>query len=482
MKLMKTILLFSFFFSVSFSLLAQFEIVGIDNAEKAARHFLEKQTRNNSYSIISRREIISGKNVLCYVFDLVPDGFVLVSSNTSLPPVIAFSRESRFGEMDNTNPLYSMAKANLTQKSNYNNLYSQKYIAQWNNLSGSSKSLDTTFQQWPATGDGWLTSNWTQNAPYSNFCPIDPVTSQRSIAGCPSIAMGQILNFHKTTNNTHFDDNDDYYHNYAGRQYWIDNDYIARGFPSFSQLNSYLDTLNEHYTNDIPLTNNDKAALTFACGVAATQVYTSSGSGTFGVNQAYEAYQRFNFTTASLLDTTNSDLFPRLIQNIKDTLPAHLAIVNQTSTSGHNVVVDGYNTDNYFHLNFGWGGSYNGWYLIPQEIPYSLTYIEGVVLDIMRIPTSVSEAKTTNTDVSVFPNPFNESTVIAYSLKNKTGTRLDIYDLTGKIIFSHIIDSEESGCHEISITLNLYPEGIYMYRFVADNKLYTGKLIKQKAR
>jgi hypothetical protein len=63
-------------------------------------------------------------------------------------------------------------------------------------------------------------------------------------------------------------------------------------------------------------------------------------------------------------------------------LPAHLAVVDSSETSGHNLVVDGYNTDDYYHLNFGWGGGSNGWYLLPDEIPYGLTVIEGVIVDI----------------------------------------------------------------------------------------------------
>jgi len=92
--------------------------------------------------------------------------------------------------------------------------------------------------------------------------------------------------------------------------------------------------------------------------------------------------QRFSCTQAVLLDTSDADLFPRLMQNMKDTLPAHLAIVDSAWSSGHNVVVDGYNTDGYYHLNFGWGGSYNACILVPQDIPYNLTVIEGVILDI----------------------------------------------------------------------------------------------------
>jgi hypothetical protein len=83
-----------------------------------------------------------------------------------------------------------------------------------------------------------------------------------------------------------------------------------------------------------------------------------------------------------LLTDADPDLYPRMSNNIKNALPVHLAVVTPAWDSGHNVVVDGYNTDDYYHLNFGWGGQYNGWYLLPTQIPYNLTVIEGAVVDI----------------------------------------------------------------------------------------------------
>jgi hypothetical protein len=178
-----------------------------------------------------------------------------------------------------------------------------------------------------------------------------------------------------------FNDSDDYYHNYINR-FWIDDDYEEYDFPSFPELNEYLDTLVNHYENQILLTGDDKATLNFACGVAATQVYTPEASGTFGVNQAYDAYIKFNCTTVELLDDNDVDLYERLSQNIKNAYPVHLAVITPTSPpSGHNLVVDGYNTDDFYHLNFGWGGTYDGWYLLPDELPLSLTVIEGVIVD-----------------------------------------------------------------------------------------------------
>jgi hypothetical protein len=194
--------------------------------------------------------------------------------------------------------------------------------------------------------------------------------------------MAQILNYHETINNIEFNDSDDYYHSYAGNNFWIDDDFIEYSFPSFPELNNYLDVLVNHWRNSVVLTDDDKAAINFACGVAATQVYHPQGSGTFGVNQAYDAYQRFNFEGIELLDESDPDLYDHLTSNMKDALPAHLAVVNEQWTVGHNLVVDGYNTDGFYHLNFGWGGSYDGWYLLPDDLPYELTVIEGIIINI----------------------------------------------------------------------------------------------------
>jgi len=71
------------------------------------------------------------------------------------------------------------------------------------------------------------------------------------------------------------------------------------------------------------------------------------------------------------------------MMNMVGALPAHLAVVVPDWSAGHNLVVDGYNTDDYYHLNFGWGGVWDGWYLLPEGIPFDLTVVEGVIVDIM---------------------------------------------------------------------------------------------------
>lgn len=334
-----------------------------------------------------------GGVVLCTVFSLRPAGFVVVSADDDLPPVVAYSFSDDIPRSGPQREKWlALIRMDLSLRLAQVSMLPEAAIAArreaWLTLiDGDPASVaQKRFEQWPAAGTtptgGWLEQNWHQGAPYNAMCPIDPVTGARSVAGCPAVAMAQILHYHHTTNHTRFSDDDDYFHGYSGRNFWIDDDYKIHDFASFPDLNAALEALLIRYRNGIPITNDDRAALTFACGVAAHQVYTSSVSGTFGVSQAVQAYTRFGVTGFELLGEFHPDLYARMADNMKHALPVHFAVLDPGGGSGHNLVVDGYNTDDYFHLNFGWGGSSNGWYLLPDEIPYSLTQVEGAIVDI----------------------------------------------------------------------------------------------------
>lgn len=279
-------------------------------------------------------------------------------------------------------------------------------------------------------GDDWLLkSHWTQDYPYNSMCPMDPVTNSASYAGCPAIAMGQIINYLRTTNGTRFDDNDDYHHGYYGRNYDIDDDWESLGFPSFPQLNEYLDQADSVYLAGGELSQELCAAIVFACGTACTQVYTSSGSGTFRVEQAYEAFQRFGFEDCVLFKEPTDEMHALLQQNLRDGYPAHLAVESEDLQSGHNVVVDGYReSDGKYHMNFGYGGSVDGWFSIPDpNFFYGLTKLEGIVLNI--IPQNASVNENIDNQFVIYPNPTKD--VIYFNLDGKE-LNYSIYNVSGQ--------------------------------------------------
>lgn len=423
--------------------------------------------------------------VLGFEYDLSPIGYLVLSADQSLPPVIAYSFNSDFsvkGEI--FNPLREILTTDLGIRMEY--LYLLPEDEKERNRLHWAALLEAVpgnrlFEQWPPPGStstgGWLETNWHQSNPYNMFCPMDNVNNARSVAGCPAVALAMIIHYQRNLNGTQFSDQDDYYHSYAGRQYWIDDDAQDWDFPAFPVLNQHFDSIEMKFPKHDPLSNEEKAALVFGCGVAARQVYTSQVSGTFGVDQAYDAYLRFGYDDAMLICDSDTSFYPQMKDDIKEGRPVHLAVLSNTGQGGHNVVADGYNTDEYYHLNFGWGGSYNGWYLLPDEIPYNLTIIEGAVVNIGSAFVAINEPATEkNPGIRIFPNPVKDYFFIdCPDLETDDGT-LTIWDLSGKMLLEKQM-SKGIALTEIDIS-DLKP-GMYLCRITSGNRSLMNKFIKE---
>ena len=319
--------------------------------------------------------------------------------------------------------------------------------------------------------DGFLTSHWTQNYPYNQLCPRDPLNGYSySYAGCPAIAMGQIINYLRTTQDTRFSDSDDYAHNYAGRKYIIDDDWVSLQFPSFPQLNVMLDSVDAFFLRGEELPDYLAAAVVFACGTACTQVYTSEGSGTFYVDQAFEAYKRFGFKDCLLFREPDSTMYATLISNLQAGYPAHLAVENPAGTVGHNVVVDGYReTDGKFHINFGYGGSLDDWYDIPDPgFYYGMTKVEGIILNIIptTTPSAVHESSHQH-PLEVYPNPVSDVLYIK-NLPCET-VNYSVFDVLGQKV--------SAGSSNGTVSVEGLEKGFYVLQVKGDEFLETAKFI-----
>ena len=325
---------------------------------------------------------------------------------------------------------------------------------------------------------GWtqnflLSTQWNQDYPYNQFCPADPLENyNHSYTGCPATAMGQIINYLRTTQNTRFDDGDDYYANYASRQFHIDDDWETYQFPSFPKLNELLDSVDATYQRGEDISDYLVAAVIFASGVACKQVFTASpnyGSGTFSVDQAFAAYQRFGFADCQLFRDPDETTYATLISNLQAGYPAHLAVENNAGTSGHNVVVDGYReSDGKFHVNFGWGGYRDNWYNIPDPngFSYGWTKIEGLILNIIPKNTAVHDF-TRQQPLEVYPNPVSD---VLY-IKNLPSEQVDysIFNVLGKMV--------ASGSSNGTIYVSGLEKGLYVLQIRGERFSKTAKFI-----
>ncbi|MBN2378898.1 C10 family peptidase [candidate division WOR-3 bacterium] len=353
------------------------------------------------------------QKLLGYIVELKPEGFIVISGNTSLDPVIAYSYHGIFSLQEHyRDEFLEIVRKDLAFRSDL--VFSSDFTSR-NRALNSMKTTQInaekwfeylsgqiTFQAtkfWPTQGStstgGWLETTWEQEAPYNNYCPKEPGSGKRCYVGCVAMAMAQVINYNSARrdyfHNVIFGAGDSYESDQTSPSIWIDADASVYNFPDFETLTGYLITLRTKYIADQNLNNNDIAALCFASGIPVKMQYSGSGSGTLTLWASGALKSKFGYTSSRYIKGDDEDFFDELSQNMKDSLPAILSMYNQEG-EGHAVVCDGLqirdNGDCAYHLNFGWGSDYPSnirfaWYIIPDGIPMGFNIIDGAVVDIV---------------------------------------------------------------------------------------------------
>lgn len=79
-----------------------------------------------------------------------------------------------------------------------------------------------------------------------------------------------------------------------------------------------------------------------------------------------------------------------------------------------------------------------------------------------------------------YPNPFNPTTTINYSIQKAGEVNLKVYDMLGTEVASLVNERQEAGNYSIEFNASDLPSGIYVYRLSAGNFVDTKKLILLK--
>jgi len=129
------------------------------------------------------------------------------------------------------------------------------------------------------------------------------------------------------------------------------------------------------------------------------------------------------------------------------------------------------------------------------EVPSILIYNETVLMyyDYGPDPAEIGmatadiwvgsdEKRITNNDLrmTIYPNPFQLSTVFSYSLEESGLVKLDIIDSFGRFVAELVNCYQHTGDHYISWNAEAVPAGIYYARLQADEKTRSGKLVKTR--
>ncbi len=89
-----------------------------------------------------------------------------------------------------------------------------------------------------------------------------------------------------------------------------------------------------------------------------------------------------------------------------------------------------------------------------------------------KIEGNISARNFANYIIDSYPNPFNPSTTISYSLPTSSNVKLEIYDVMGRMIKSFTTNFQSSGTHQVfwngtNTNGARVATGIYIYRFEA---------------
>lgn len=215
---------------------------------------------------------------------------------------------------------------------------------------------------------------YDQSYPYNNKCPV--LNGGRAVTGCVATGMAQVMRYYKYpacgTGTAKYT---------GGSQGEATYDFSAHPFDWDNMLEQYTSSATGN-----PRFNTAQAdavaELMLACGASVNMDYSKEESGSHTAYAATALKNNFGYSSkvkaVETSDVGNEYVEMEWTWTLQDELDlGHPVIFGGTSTQGgHCFVIDGYTvTDNvaYFHVNWGWSGSYNGWFLLTLLRPVGTT-------------------------------------------------------------------------------------------------------------
>ena len=225
-----------------------------------------------------------------------------------------------------------------------------------------------------------VTTTWGQSDPYNMLCPTVSGADGPSPSGCVATSMAQVMNFHKWPAKGKGTVN------YISKTNSV---HISEDLSSVSyDWGHMVDHYGYYYTEGVNNTwkkvtvssgTTQKLAvaqLMYHCGIATSADYKASSTAIATSNIPVALYNNFSYDAGlhDLQRTFFSDEeWETLVYNELATGRPLIYGGTTDGGSGHSFVFDGYK-EGYFHINWGWNGRPDGWFLITGDDPLRPTY------------------------------------------------------------------------------------------------------------
>lgn len=333
--------------------------VPVGTARSQAERFLQAQNPSRSVDLQLVFEMPQKTKSLdaapeYYIFSDKRGGFVIASGDDSVPAILGYSDQGIFDAVSMPDNL-------------------REWLEMWQEIVAANRRTGAApWHETPGTkagGERLLeTAKWSQGDPYNAKCYS--IAGTHCQTGCTATATAILMRYHKwpdkgtgTVPSYTFKDEDENTHT-VGKV-----------------------TLGHSYNyNQMPLTNDgtwsstEKDQVSTLMRDLAVMLESSFGlEGTSAVLQkvipAVIKYMKYD--AAAVIDgkamyASTSEWIARLKDNIDQVGPVlYSAKKAADKDSGHAFILDGYDKNNYFHINWGWGGKSNGYFAVPDFDDYT---------------------------------------------------------------------------------------------------------------
>ena len=314
-------------------------------AFKMAQAFANTKTAFKSQGL----SLVSSDDM--FIYNIGKQGFVIISCNTVLPPVLGWSNQGNFPDLADAPENFRSWIGHYGEMIRFateNGIQPEtKVQRQWSEAAqGVFGSRNTT------TVNPLVSTHWNQDCYYNEYCPETDGgwwwggPCGHCYAGCVATAMAQVM------------------------KYW---DYPTTGFGSHSYIHSEYGEQSANFAattyhwdqmpNEIWGNNDAVATLLYHCGVSVNMNYgaSSSGAQSTEVETALRSY--FGYCGAKYRQKSGyqEEAWIAMLKAELD-LSHPMYYSGSNGDSGHAFVCDGYDNNDLMHFNFGWSGSGDAFY------------------------------------------------------------------------------------------------------------------------
>ena len=324
--------------------LAHSRQVSPDEASAVASDFFHtsgiQSTLSDNPMKLKRVVDSSGANPY-YVFNATDgNGFVIVSGDDRAPRILGYSTQGEF-EGANMPPQLNALLTSYSER--LDNLPDMPH-ASWSNVLSRSQENEVLLP----------TANWGQGYPYNTDCPV--IDGESTLTGCVATAMAIVMK----------------YHNWPESYDW-----------AAMPMNTEEDPINFENGNDIPAL----AKIMRDAGEAVFMNYGVEESGAYLDWIGHRLQSVFHYSPDCQYiggDHFDKGEWELMLKGNLD--KGNPVIYDGYGSGGHHAfVLDGYNSSNMYHVNWGWNGMDNGYYALDVLEPmegWGFSEYNGMIMNI----------------------------------------------------------------------------------------------------